>query len=406
MAKPIPTPAQLEALNAELAGNTAQSEAIAASIPLQDPLIAQKQQVDDAFRDLFDYYDQNIIGKYDEERRALNGSFVPSPVVEADLIAVGGNPISGRLVPTPPATDIVRIPEFDAGGYSGYDPNNETQLISNQQSIEDVLQTGYGPGTYPPTLTTTTPLTPTSTTLSLEDSTDPIVGITAGTVFIVSSGIDFAVVEVLTATPVPGPPPPPPYGLDLTIQFVIPPTGTIAAGATLDSFTGFTNGERTAKIASDSDLQGLMDFLIAELEQTINDRISRLNAQSAAIAANEDPDGASEFSNAVLNINASIAFLNNYLLTTDISDSGLASLASERALRSGQITTRLAQIISAYTGRTENYYEQRYQTANNRGNTQRGTLRALENAKAVKTTLQGLNVGLLAANTALNSIIP
>ena len=94
------------------------------------------------------------------------------------------------------------------------------------------------------------------------------------------------------------------------------------------------------------------------------------------------------------------------MVTTDISNTGISSLSSERATRSGQLTTRLSQILAAYTGQTENYYEQRYQTANNRGNTQRGTLRAVENAKAVKTTLQNMAAGLQGANAALNSIIP
>lgn len=405
MAKPTPTPDQLAALNAEIAGNTAQSNAIAESVPLQDPIIDQKQKVDDAFKALFNYYNDSIIKKYDAERRALNGSFIASPVVEADIIAVGSNPISGRLAPTPPAVDIVRIPEFDGTAYTSTDPVNEQQLILDQQGIEDVLQNGYGPGTYPMTLETKTALTPTSTTLELEDASSPISGIVAGTVFLVIDGGDLAVVKVLTATPVTSPPPPP-YGLNLTIELIVPPSGTIAAGANLDSFTGFTNPERTTKVASDPDFQPLMDYLISQLEDKINDRISTLSTQLAAITSNDDPDAVVELASAASNINASNTFLINYLLTTDISNTGLASLASERGTRSGQITARLAEILAAYTGQTENYYEQRYQTANNRGNTQRGTLRLLENAKSVKTTLQASNAGLASANAALSSIIP
>ncbi len=43
MAKPTPTPDQLAALNAEIAGNNAQSAAIAESAALQGPIIAEKQ---------------------------------------------------------------------------------------------------------------------------------------------------------------------------------------------------------------------------------------------------------------------------------------------------------------------------------------------------------------------------
>ena len=404
MAKPTPSPSQLEALNAEIAGNNAQSAALADSAALQGPIIAQKQEVDDAFKALFDYYNLQIIKPYDDERKAINGTFVTSPVVEADILAVGGNPPSGRLVPTPPATDIVRIPEFDAGAYTGLSPNHEQQHILDQADAEDVLVNGYGPGTYPMTLTTTTPVTPSSTTLTLEDTAVAIT-IAPNDVFLLIDGGDIAVVKVLTITPN-NPPMPPPYESDLTIELIVPPTGTISAGTTLDSFTGFTNLERTNKLASDPDFQPLMDYLILQLEARINDRISRLNEQLTALAANEDPDGVAEIATATTNVNASKNFLTSYLLTTDISNTGLASLSSERGTRSGQLTARLGQILAAYTGQTEDYYEQRYQTANNRGNTQRGTLRAVKNAEQVQTTLNGMVTGLAAANTALGSIIP
>ncbi len=404
MSKPTPTPDQLTALNAEIAGNNAQTSALVDSIPLQDPIIAQKQKVDDAFKDLFAYYNDKIIGKYDIERKAINGTYVPSPVVEADIIGVGSNPPSGRLVPTPPVYDIVRIPEFDAGGYTATMTNYEQKHITDQASVENVLVNGYGPGTYPLTLKTTTALTPSSTTLSLEDTAVAITGIVAGTVFIVTGTGDLAVVKVVsTSVPVGTPPP---YKLDLVIELIVPPTGTIASGQTLDSFTGFTNTERTAKITTDPDFQPLMNYLITQLQARINDRISRLNEQLPALATNEDADGAANITTATNNVNISKNFLTNYLITTDISNTGLSSLSTERATRSGQLTTRLSQIMAAYTGQTENYYEQRYQTANNRGNTQRGTLRAVENAKSVKTTLQNLAAGLAGANAALGSIIP
>lgn len=405
MAKPIPSPSQQAALQAEIAGNNAQSAALLDSVPLQDPIIAQKQEVDDAFQALFAYYNDNIIGKYDAERKAINGTYVTAPVVEADIIGVSSNPPSGRLVNNPPVYDIVRIPQFDAAGYDGIDINHEQQHITDQADVEDVLANGYGPGTYPLTLETTTSLNSSSTTLSLEDATTAISGITPGTVFILTDSGQLAVVKVIS-TSVPVGPPPPPYQLDLVVELIVPPVGTIAAGATLDSFEGFTDLERVNKLASDPDFQPLMNYLISELEDRINDRISRLNEQLAALAANEDEDGVADITTATTNANASKTFLTNYLLTTDISDTGLASLASERSSRGSYLTSRLSQIMAAYTGQTEDYYEQRYQTANNRGNTQRGTLRALENAKSVKTTLQGMAAGLAGANNALNSILP
>jgi hypothetical protein len=404
MAKPIPSPSQLAALESEIAGNDAQTSALLDSVPLQDPIIAQKQEVDDAFKSLFEYYNESIIEQYDAERKAINGTFVIAPIVEADILGVGSNPPSGRLVPTPPAVDIVRVDEFDAAGYTGLASDYEQKHITDQANTENVLVNGYGPGSYPVTLETSTPLTSASTTLSLEDASVAISGIIAGTIFLVTDGMDLAVVEVVsTSVPVHTPPP---YKLDLVIELLVPPSGTILAGANLSSFTGFSNGERTTKTASNPDFQSLMDYLVQNLEDLIADRISRLNKQLAALALNDDADGVANIATAVSNVNISKVFLTNYLITTDISDTGLATLASERATRSGQLTTRLAQILAAYTGQTEDYYEQRYQTANNRGNTQRGTLRALENAKSVKVTLQAMADGLADANSALGSIIP
>lgn len=406
MAKPTPTASQIAAIEAEVQDKQTQQTALNDSATLQDPIIAQKQEIDDAFKALFDYYNDDIIGAYDDERKAINGTFVPSPVVEADILAVGSNPPSGRLVPTPPATDIVRIDEFDAAGYTGSTDDNELQHISDQANIEDILQNGVS-GTNP-TLTSTSvtnsSLDASSTTLDMIDNTGPM-SFSVGDVFVVTSGTDAAVVEVTGVTDNMGGDPPYDFTLDITV--LVAPAGTISAGAdTLDSFTGFTNAERTSKTASDPDLQPLMDNLINRLETTLNDRLTRISEQLTALAANDDPDGTSEISTAITEANDSDTFINNYLLTTDISDSGLSSLATERSDRQTFLGTRVSQILANYTGQTEDYYEQRYQSANNRGNTQRGTLRELKNAEAVKSDMQNLANGLQSSIDALNGILP
>ena len=402
MPKPIPTPDQITAINETVQGQTTMQTALNDSAALQDPEIDRATKVDQAFKDLFDWYNDKIIGKYDAEKKALNGVFVTSPVIEADIIGVGSNPPSGRLVPTPPVQDIVRIPEFDGGNTSVHSVYEQLH-ITNQADVEDKLVNGYGPGSYPMTLTTTTALTPSSTTLELEDTAVAIT-IVPNEVFIVADGGDIAVVKVVSITDTSMTPPP--YTAELVIELLVPPSGTIASGATLDSFTGFTNVERTNKVASDPDYQPLMDYYIAQLESHINARKARLAEQLLALGTNEDPDGISDIAIATTNINNSDLFLTNYLLTTDISDTGLASLSSERSTRSGQITTRLAQINAAYTGQTENYYDARYSVANNRGNTSRGTLRAKSNAQGVKSNSLAMAAGLGASISALNGILP
>lgn len=404
MSKPIPTAQEIEAIQSTVSSQTTMQNALIESAALQQPEIDKALLVDDAFRKLFDWYNDKIIGKYDIEKKAINGIYVTSPVVENDIINVASNPPTGRLVPVPPIQDIVRIPEFD-GGNTSTSTLNEQQHILDQTNIEDVLVNGYGAGSFPGTLTTNTALTPSSTTLSLIDSATAITSVVANTIFVVSNGGNLAVVKCLTITPN-NPGVPPPYVSDLTIELIVAPSGTIASGQTLDSFTGFTNLERTAKITSDPDFQPLMDYLIQQLELYIGNRQTRLTEQLSSLNTNEDPDGIAEISTAIMNIGTSNTFLTNYLLTTDISDTGLTSLSTERTTRSGQLITRLTQINAAYTGQTENYYDMRYSQANNRGNTSRGTLRAKSNAESVKNNNLNMASGLSDSISSLNSILP
>lgn len=403
MAKPIPSAPQIAAINQELANATTQRDAMNLSASLQDGIIAQKTLVDDAFRNLFGWYNTAVIGNYDLERKAINGSFVVSPVVESDIIGVAANPPTGRLTPTPPAQDIVRISEFDAGGYGGSTIDNEIQHIANQLSYETYLQTGVpgGAPTVSPSATTVSSLTASSTTLDVTDTL--LLTLAVNDVLVVYSGGDAAVVKITSATP---PSMPPPYDYSLGIQVIIPPAGSIGAGAGFSGgFAGFTNGERTAKTATDPNLQPLMNALIAKLQLEINARKANLASEIAALAANDDPYAGTENTTASSNASASSSFLTAYLIATDISDTGLTSLSGERSSRSTDLTARVLQILNAYTLRTENFYEQRYQTANSRGNTSRGTLRGVSNAQNVKDTMLSLAAGLQGSIDALNGIL-
>lgn len=404
MSKPIPTIPQQQAIEAEVLNLTVQRDAMILAASLQVPVIASKLLIDGAFKDLFDWYNDDIIGKYDAERKAINGSFVISPIVEADIIAVSNNPPSGRLVPYPPITDIVRISEFDSGAYTGLTALNELQHISDQAYVEDVLQNGVpgGAPVLPPTVVTTTALTPSSTSVTITDTTSYTVSI--GDVLVIADSGDAAVVQITSVTPVGSPPP---FEFNLNIDMIIPPVGTLAIGASVSGgFTGFTNGERSTKTASDPDLQGVMDGLIAQLETHLNSRKARLAEQLAALAINDDPDALANIATAQSNATAADAFIIAYLVTTDISDVGLASLSSERASRTAYLSTRVSQILAAYTGQTEDYYEQRYQIANARGNTSRGTLRAYKNAIEVQNFCTVAAASLQDNITVLQGILP
>jgi hypothetical protein len=402
MAKPVATPDQIAAIESTVQDQQTQQAAFTETAGLQDAVIEKATKVDDAFKALFDWYNDAIIGKYDAEKKAINGVFITSPVVEADIIAVGANPPSGRLVPTPPAVSIVRIPEFDGGGTS-IAADYEQKHILDQAAVEDVLQNGYPAASFNPTTETDSALTGVSTTLDITDSA-MAVGLAPNDIVVVEGITEIAVIKILTITPAVGTPPPYDYTAD--IEVLVPPTGSIAAGATFANFTGFTNAERTTKTATDALYQDFLDYLVTSLEAEINKRLLRLAEQIAALGANEDPDGVANIGSATTAATNNQTFLNNYLVSTDISDTGLTSLSGDRSSRSAFLTTRLGQINAAYTGQTENYYDQRYTTADNRGNVQRGTLRAKSNAQGVKGTMLGLAASLTGSINALNGILP
>lgn len=406
MAKPVPTSDQIAAIEADVAGKANQQTGLTESAALQDPIIAEKQKIDDAFSALFSYYNDDIIKPYDDERRAIEGVFVPSPVVEADIVGVGASPPSGRLVPTPPATDIVRIDEFDAAGYIGFTDVNEQQHILGAVGALDLLQNGASGSTPSVTMTsqTASSLDASSTTLDMLDATGPM-SFSVGDVFVVSDGSNAAVVEVTGVTDNAGGDPP--YSFSLDIGLVVPPASAISSGAdVVDSFNGFTNSERDTKIASDSDLQPILDGLISQLETALQDVKARISEQLAALSLNQDPDGVAQIATATTEASDTDTFITNYLTSTDVSDTGITAISSELSDRTSFLTTRLSEITANYTGQTEDYYEMRYSAANDRGNTQRGTLRELSNAAAVKSTLLDLASGLQGSIDALGSILP
>lgn len=401
MAKPTLTPAQLEAVKQTIANQTTQAEAMRESAELQIVEIDRAQKVDQAFAGLFNHYD-GIIKAYDDERKAINGEFVISPIVEADIQGAADNPPSGRLLPNPPISDLVRIVEFDAAGYAGYDGNNELANILAQALIESTLTSGT-PGTSPSLglgAATSTALSPISDTLTVTATSG--LAFSTGDVFIVYGAGDAAIVEVLNATSHT----PPAIGYDLDIKLLLAPDAIIGAGASmLASFFGFNNTERTNKTASDFRLQPIMNKLINQLIDVLNNRKNRNLEQLAAIQDNEDDDGIAELGIAQTEAETTRDFITNYLISVNISDAGINTLIAERGTRTSFLNTRISQILNNYTNQTEDYYESRYQQANHRGNTQRGTLRMLKNAQSVKSTMENMAAGLDVSVTALNSIL-
>lgn len=402
MPGPTLTPDEIAQMQKEAAKATAAAATFTSQIAAQDARTAELAKVDSGFKKFYDYYNGDIIGKYELERKAINGQYIAAPVLESDIVSCASL-AGGRLQPSLPATDIIRIPEFD-GGPLVVDANNELQKIADQIPWESRPVTGWG-GTAPAaTVLTFTTVTASSTTLQLKDLTTTF-SLAPNDVYVIETLSDLCVFRVVTFT-MQVSPVPPPYIADLTIEIIVPPTGTIATGEKLTVFTGFTNAERTTKTPVNVRYQPLMDYLVLQLQTHIQPRIPKLNDQLAAIAANQDPDGVAELATTTTNVNASKTFLTNYLITTDISNTGLAGLSSERISRTTQANTRVSQIVAAFTTRTKNYFNERYNFANNRANTSRGSLRLQKNSEQGSATSAGFASSLGSQASAINSILP
>ena len=388
MAFPTLTQEEMAQLEIEKATEEGVVEVFLNAVPANLARAAELAIVDGSFKKFFEYYNDGVIGQYDAEQKSLNGDYIAAPIVEADITEPASQNLSHRTSPTLPAVDLVRIAEFDGGPLINTTVN-EIVHIADQAAVEDALVNGYA-GTSPTvtgTSLTATALTSASTTLDMIDANGPM-AFSIGDVFVVhDNGTNAAIVQVTGVTDNAGGDPP--YDITLDITFLVAPVGTLAIGSdVIDSFTGFNNTERTNKVATDTDLQPVMDSLISNLEAELNLRIARLGEQLTALNVNEDPDAVSEISTTVGLVNTSDSFIDTYLLTTIISDTGLSSLASERGIRSSEITTRLSQIGANYTGQTENYFDRRYNTSNDRGNLSRGTLRLQKNAEESAVTAQ------------------
>ena len=378
MAKPTLTAAEITLLTAEALKKETTVAAYTDIIANKTARSADLAALDTSFKKFFDWYNDDIIGKYDDERKAITGDFIASPIIEDDIVKCSELDATHRTTPTLPATDIIRIDEFDDTAYTASTLVNETQHIADQAVLEGYIASGTGGTTATVNATTLTnsALTSASTTLDVIDANSSFTISIGDDLVIHDGGTDAAVVRVTGVTDNMGSNPP--YDFTLNITVLVAPVGTIATTGIIESpFTGFTNSERTSpETATDSNYQPVLDAMLTQLTTILNARIARLAEQTTAIGANDDPDAVSELATAQSNINTSDSFIDSHLgLSSIANNAALSSLATERGVRGGQLTTRESQIIANYTGQTEDYYEQRYQRANDRASTVRGTLR-------------------------------
>lgn len=406
------------------------ADALSTGAKQQDEIIAKKTTVDNVFKKQFDYYNL-IIMSYDNERRAISGQYPSNPVTEADLLNAASMTPTGRLAPTPPATDIIRLPEAFDNSILLQDTTYELDYITKQNVITSLLTNGprYNSGTQPtitPTLHSTNTITPTSTSISFTTSnSSETPNFQVGNKFLLKDSTNQTLIQITGITLQQAPTtgsctgetptgsgtnqalcianggtwnPPTNYQATLTFIFLEGTNNTIQSNATIDKdWSGFQNSDRVARFDYTNNYNNLMGLLITNLQLNINNRLAKLNIQLTNYNANNDADKAT---NTATDINTSLSFLTDYLVNTEIGSNdigsikGLNSLISEASNRTTTANNRLNEISSSYTTHSINFFDKRYVLANNRANGSYGSIREIKIAEQTKTTMQSMAANL------------
>lgn len=409
MGLPTPSTDQVNALqdlkavaDAGVAGAADKEAAIQGAIDKQ-------QEVEDFQKSTFDTLDAEIIRRYEVEKRWINGDDIQDPIVEQDLIDFANKDESGRLwnggdfAPS-------RIAEFDGGPLVELEDEPELDQFAPQDTILDRLQNGIsGQILLDVGATIQGSLDSNTTQIIIEDNTTTI---NIGDRLFVSGGGFAAIVEATNVssggfcTGESNPPQTtetdcvndggtwtPADTVDITI--LIPPSGTIPAGSDIGqkTFDGFTNTERTNKIATDSDFQDIMDTLLSDLETLFNRRKTALQNQINELQNNEDdnldPDAETE---AQTSLDAIDGFLGvTPPSTIDISDTGITAINDEKAVRQPQAQARPTDIDSALafgTDGSKSYFDLRFEAAEGRVRLNNDSLVLINELNDAKANIQ------------------
>lgn len=405
---------EIDALNAKYCQLKSSVVKRDAQLAAQGDVIQAATDIDNAENKVFDLYDQDIIKAYEDEREQLDGTYLDTPVTIPELDDLGALNTANRLYPPVGITEPVRISQFDgtpllttdneiAGVAS--DPlspvviDHEDYRILKQAEREDWLVNGFG-GTSP-TITPTTfivgAINAATTQIVIEttvDTENPVFAV--GDTFVaIQGGNQVGVLITNIVSQIPGDPlagscsgednPPQlteaaclldngvwtaaPTTYQGTFDIVVLTSGTIGASGTIDeTWAGFSNADRTALVDSTDGYTVMMLAMRTDLETQIDSRITKLGVQKTSLQANQDSllDPSAE-----TNVDTAIAVMNAWKVSKLITDAEFTTLASERATRGPQITARIIAIGLAKAV----YYDARYTSAINKGDTSRGTAR-------------------------------
>lgn len=422
MALPTPSPTQLAALEALKAVANAGATGAVDKVNAIQSALDKQQDVEDFQKQTFDALNDEIIRRYEVERRWIDGQDIVAPIIENDVQQFAADS-SGRLDNGGDYAPL-RIPEFDGGPLSLLEPRFELQIFIEQDEVLDYLQNGIaGQVLLDVGANIETGIDENSTSVNILDDTTTI---NNDDVLFVSGGGFAGLLKVTNATAggsCAGEAPPG-SGIDETtclanggtwtpangIDFVwlIPPTGLIPALSEIGQkqFLGFNNTERTNKVATDTDFQPLLDGFLSDLHALFDERKVALNNQLTEIQANQDDN---IDPNAETNVTTSISAIDGFLgvtppSTIDISDTGITAINDERNTRQPQATSRPGQIASAIMA--GDFYNLRFGTSEGRCRLNNGSIVLLNDLESAKIGAQ--EGGIEAANLAsrYDALIP
>jgi hypothetical protein len=314
--------------------------------------IPATQTAEDSNKKFFDKQNTIIIS-YEAELTALNGVIITSPIVEQDIIDRSN--FTGRLWdPAQVEKELIRIPEFDGGGTTTNIDSESTRAASAPYSaILNRLTAG---------LTTTTAvsgavqgsITPVSTSFNVAFNASAL----AGKEFIAwGGGKSFiGLCSTVTDNGVDVPIPIPPTAWVVNFTFISTFTGTLTGGQFTGIWGGFTNTERTNKISTVPTAgarQTVLNYYVTQLQNHINAQLGFLNSEKSALQGNIDP---ALPPTALANVNSAITNYQNYLTTTDISNSGISGLTTLNTNSQTRISARITEL----TGNRLPFFDKRY----------------------------------------------
>ena len=433
MGLPVPSPSEIASLIALKA--VADAGVVAGPIKeaaVQDALNKQ-QDVEDFQKETFDSLNDEIIRRYEVERRWLDGQDIVAPIVEVDITNFASRNTSERLWNGGNFAPL-RISEFDGTPLSVLESEPEQDQFAPQDVIIDRLQNGIaGQIILDGTAIIQGAFTSISTQIIIENNTATI---NINDKLFLSGGGFAAVVNVDAISSggfCTGEPGGAPFSTNqadcegaanggpgtwttadtIDITILVGPGGTIPSLSTIGQkqWSGFNNTERTNKVASDSDFQDLMDVLLVDLETIFNLRKVALQNQINELQNNDNDNlPASAETNAQTSITAIDSFLGvTPPSTINISNTGITAIDNEKATRSAQITQRFLDIVSEIgfgVDNTDSYYNLRFKTSEGRCRLNNGSIVLINDLSSALSDIQAGTVEAQGLSDRYDALIP